>query len=199
MPTAPLKPCAQSGCEERVQSGRCAKHRGQARQASDRERGSAHERGYGSHWRKRSQAFLKRYRLCGDRPAGRWPVGSLCRAAGRVSVATVTDHVRPHKGDQDLFWDELGNWQALCRDCHNAKTATLDGGFGRPAAAGPAAAPSAAASRASAAPPAAASPGEDNGEGVTSGGQGGGSEISGGTRPRPSPELRTHGRVFKRI
>jgi 5-methylcytosine-specific restriction protein A len=28
----------------------------------------------------------------------------------------------PHRGDDLLFWDP-NNWQALCRDCHDAKTA----------------------------------------------------------------------------
>jgi len=30
-----------------------------------------------------------------------------------------------------MFWDER-NWQALCKPCHDAKTAREDGGFGRP-------------------------------------------------------------------
>ena len=34
-----------------------------------------------------------------------------------------------NKGDYDLFWDEA-NHQALCKRCHDIKTATEDGGFG---------------------------------------------------------------------
>jgi 5-methylcytosine-specific restriction protein A len=28
-----------------------------------------------------------------------------------------------------LFWNET-NWQPLCKECHDRKTATEDGGFG---------------------------------------------------------------------
>ena len=43
-------------------------------------------------------------------------------AQGRVVPATIVDHVVPHRGDPDLFWDEA-NWAALCKRCHDAKTA----------------------------------------------------------------------------
>ena len=39
--------------------------------------------------------------------------------------ASVVDHIKPHKGDYDLFWDEA-NHQALCKRCHDIKTATED-------------------------------------------------------------------------
>jgi 5-methylcytosine-specific restriction protein A len=39
-----------------------------------------------------------------------------------VVAATVVDHVVPHRGDAALFWDEV-NWAALCKRCHDAKTA----------------------------------------------------------------------------
>ena len=37
-------------------------------------------------------------------------------------MATVADHIIPHKGNLELFWDE-GNLQALCKSCHDRKTA----------------------------------------------------------------------------
>ncbi|MGM9590559.1 MAG: HNH endonuclease signature motif containing protein, partial [Faecousia sp.] len=43
--------------------------------------------------------------------------------AGRLTPATVVDHIIPHRGDRKLFWDE-SNWQPLCKDCHNRKTGT---------------------------------------------------------------------------
>lgn len=43
--------------------------------------------------------------------------------------AVVVDHIIPHKGNHTLFWD-VHNWQALCKRCHDIKTATTDGGFG---------------------------------------------------------------------
>jgi 5-methylcytosine-specific restriction protein A len=51
-------------------------------------------------------------------------------ARDEVVAAVVVDHIIPHKGDKALFWDS-GNWQALCKRCHDVKTATEDGGFGR--------------------------------------------------------------------
>jgi len=46
-----------------------------------------------------------------------------------VQAATVVDHIKPHRGDKTLFW-ERSNWQALCKQCHDIKTAKEDGGFG---------------------------------------------------------------------
>jgi 5-methylcytosine-specific restriction protein A len=43
--------------------------------------------------------------------------------------ATVVDHIKPHQGDPELFWDSE-NLQALCAPCHSRKTASEDGGFG---------------------------------------------------------------------
>jgi 5-methylcytosine-specific restriction protein A len=34
----------------------------------------------------------------------------------------VVDHVVPHRGDAVLFWNKR-NWAALCKPCHDAKTA----------------------------------------------------------------------------
>jgi 5-methylcytosine-specific restriction protein A len=45
-----------------------------------------------------------------------------CRAAGCIEPSTTVDHIVPHRGDQKLFWDEA-NWAALCKPCHDAKTA----------------------------------------------------------------------------
>jgi len=44
--------------------------------------------------------------------------------------ATVVDHVIPHRGNQDIFWDQ-SNWQAMSKPCHDSKTALEDGGLGR--------------------------------------------------------------------
>ena len=49
----------------------------------------------------------------------------MCTAAGRVTMATVVDHIEPHKGDPELFWDE-DNWQGLCKPCHDGAKAELE-------------------------------------------------------------------------
>ena len=66
--------------------------------------------------------FLVRYPLCGMRPGGQPPVMSRCRERGLVTAAVQVDHVVPHRGDERLFWDEYGNWQALCRECGARKS-----------------------------------------------------------------------------
>jgi 5-methylcytosine-specific restriction protein A len=75
-------------------------------------------RGYDARWRKARTRFLAAHPLCTE-----------CHALGIICAAQVVDHVRPHKGDQALFWDET-NWQSLCTAHHSAKTAREDGRWG---------------------------------------------------------------------
>ena len=42
-----------------------------------------------------------------------------------VIRATVVDHIKPHRGDQKLFWDQ-NNWQPLCKEHHDRKTLNED-------------------------------------------------------------------------
>jgi 5-methylcytosine-specific restriction enzyme A len=37
-------------------------------------------------------------------------------------VATEVDHITPHRGNPNLFWNR-SNLQAMCRSCHSQKTA----------------------------------------------------------------------------
>ena len=53
------------------------------------------------------------------------PFCAKCYEEGHITMATVVDHIKPHRGDQKLFWDR-GNWQALCKRCHDRKTLTED-------------------------------------------------------------------------
>lgn len=46
------------------------------------------------------------------------PLCRMCKQTGRLTPATVVDHIKAHKGDETLFWDQ-GNWQGLCAQCHN--------------------------------------------------------------------------------
>jgi 5-methylcytosine-specific restriction enzyme A len=83
----------------------------EVKRALDRERPSAARRGYGSRWRRARAAYLVLNPLC-----------VRCQATGYIGSSTVVDHVVPHRGDPKLFWDER-NWAALCKRCHDAKTA----------------------------------------------------------------------------
>jgi 5-methylcytosine-specific restriction protein A len=115
-----VHPCAEPRCSALLPVGvsRCADHR----RALDLRRGTNYERGYTWEWSKRAELFRQRYPLCGMRPGGRPPVLSQCHDEGRLTPAEQVDHVVPHRGDVDAFWNEEGNWQSLCASCHTRKT-----------------------------------------------------------------------------
>ena len=69
---------------------------------------STRSRLYGRRWRKARLQHLTVEPLC-----------RLCAQLGKTVAATVVDHIKPHKGDEALFWDP-GNWQSLCQPCHQA-------------------------------------------------------------------------------
>jgi 5-methylcytosine-specific restriction enzyme A len=85
-------------------------------------RRSAYARGYTKRWDRESKSFRLRYPLCGMRPLGQVPVMSQCFLEQRETPATLTDHVRPHRGDRLLMWDAINNWQSMCDSCHARKT-----------------------------------------------------------------------------
>ena len=60
----------------------------------------------------------------------REPLCRHCLDRGEVKPATDVDHVKPHKGDPDLFWH--GQLQSLCKECHSVKTAQEQGKGKRP-------------------------------------------------------------------
>ena len=78
--------------------------------STDRVRGGADARGYNARWRRARIAFLQKHPLCAE-----------CQREGKLTPATVVDHIFPHRGDQQLFWDQ-DNWQPLCKECHDRKT-----------------------------------------------------------------------------
>ena len=124
MPQRSFRPCSNPGCSTLTRHGRCGRHRDQQQaeaRARDFERGSSSERGYDRRWRKARDAWLREHPLCGDRDGGQSREHSACAREGRVTAAAVVDHVVPHRGDDARFWDR-GNWQALCRACHDLKT-----------------------------------------------------------------------------
>lgn len=84
----------------------------------DRQRGSSHQRGYDARWRKARLMFLRENPLCVE-----------CQRQGKLTAATVVDHIVAHKGNKELFWDR-SNWQSLCLSCNSVKAAREEGGFG---------------------------------------------------------------------
>lgn len=83
------------------------------------QRQTSARRGYGSRWQKARLGYLAKHPLCVE-----------CAQMGKVTAASVVDHIIPHEGDQTRFWDSENNWQSLCKPHHDAKTARDDGGFG---------------------------------------------------------------------
>lgn len=113
MPIGPPKPCASPGCKTLVKGrARCEK----CTHALEWERGHAYQRGYNRRWQKAREIFLSHHPLCAQ-----------CQKEGRITPARVVDHIIPHRGNDQLFWDE-SNWQSLCDytspyNCHGKKIA----------------------------------------------------------------------------
>ena len=121
-PQRAKRPCLVSSCKEYASNqGYCEDHQDKIR-TKDRQRGTAHQRGYDARWDKARLEHLDEYPLCIDH-----------KKRGYIEVATVVDHIIPHKGDQKLFWDR-DNWQSLCKPCHDRKTQLEDRGSWSPVA-----------------------------------------------------------------
>jgi 5-methylcytosine-specific restriction enzyme A len=61
-------------------------------------------------WRNRAKVQLRAHPLC-----------VYCLQRGKVTAATVADHIEPHKGDEHAFWN--GALQSLCKLCHDSAKA----------------------------------------------------------------------------
>lgn len=81
----------------------------------DDRRLNSYQRGYDNKWSKSSRAFLSRHPFCVH-----------CLREKTYTLATEVDHVIPHRGDKELFWD-VENWQPLCHEHHSKKTQQEDG------------------------------------------------------------------------
>lgn len=121
MPQRPNKPCLHRGCAAltRDPSGYCPIHRRESSGWADYNAGrTSSERGYGAAWRKVRARVLRRDQgLC-----------QVCAAAGRVTAAGEVDHIISKAEAARLKWsrhqvDQHDNLQAICSDCHKAKTA----------------------------------------------------------------------------
>ncbi|MFA5385639.1 MAG: HNH endonuclease signature motif containing protein [Eubacteriales bacterium] len=118
MPKKLKRPCTYPGCPELTDGGRCEKHKKQEARRYDEQRGTAASRGYGSRWQEARLVYLRRHPLC-----------VVCEKEGKITAGTVVDHIIPHRGNRELFWD-VNNWQTLCTSHHSEKTAREDGRWG---------------------------------------------------------------------
>lgn len=103
MPLSPPRACP---CGGRITNGKCdrCKPRREARP-------NFRQRGYTTEWSKYSENYRILNPLCAE-----------CDRNGLVVAAYCVDHIIPHKGNEQLFWDE-NNHQSLCRACHAVKSA----------------------------------------------------------------------------
>lgn len=67
---------------------------------------------YRAWYKSRTWQALRRSQLQAE------PLCRMCMADGRITAATVCDHVAPHKGDRDRFFS--GPFQSLCKPCHDS-------------------------------------------------------------------------------
>ena len=112
MPKRPNIPCKHPGCARLISYGLryCEEHAPMHRHDVK----GTKEKGYDRRWCAARTRFLKVQPLC-----------VKCLERGRLEKAAVVDHIVPHRGDRELFWNE-NNWQALCKSCHDTKTMTED-------------------------------------------------------------------------
>jgi len=96
MPYAPPRCCKYPGCPNTTShpSRLCKSHRKEGLRQLDRRRGSSTARGYDRKWRNYRIQFFKENPYCVH-----------CLDAGRTRMAEEVDHIVPHGGDQELFWD----------------------------------------------------------------------------------------------
>lgn len=114
------RPCLVPSCAGfATHGGYCDKHQDRIRK-QDQARGNSYQRGYNREWQQKRELYLQDNPLCVS-----------CAKRKMIMPASVVDHIKPHKGDKALFWDQ-NNWQALCESCHNRKTATEDKGAWSP-------------------------------------------------------------------
>ena len=71
-------------------------------------------RGYGYKWQQARIGWLRAHPLC-----------VMCEGAGVVTSATVVDHIKAHRGDNELFWNS-SNWQSLCKRHHDSHAQRRD-------------------------------------------------------------------------
>jgi 5-methylcytosine-specific restriction protein A len=115
--------CTYPGCRELALAGhrRCEKHYSGGSASGDAEvKRRIYDEGRQNSdlrklyktagWFRMRKAILDENPLCVE-----------CLKHRRITVATDVDHIKPHRGDPEVFFDS-SNLQPLCKSCHSAKT-----------------------------------------------------------------------------
>lgn len=121
MPFAPPRPCRNCRKATTEKGGYCEtckpKYEKQRRQTETWRhvtgaRGGTIDIYQSSRWKAERKAFLIGRPLCEC---------DECRSRNMVTAATVVHHVKPHRGDPELFWD-WNNWSPRAKSCHDRET-----------------------------------------------------------------------------
>ena len=102
--------CSHPGCAQTTTGRFCDLHLSGPKKGN-KKRPNSYARGYNNRWRKNRAFFLSQNPFC-----------CHCEAREQLEPAIIVDHIVPHRGDMQLFWD-TDNWQGLCRTCDNRKKA----------------------------------------------------------------------------
>ena len=119
MPRSAPTPCRAHGCSSLVEGGGfCKAHRNLAHKTYNkrrRENPDTHDGFYATaRWRAVRAGQLREFPLC-----------AMCRAKGKLTPATVVDHIKPIRHGGDRY--DSANLQSLCWSCHSSKTRMEEG------------------------------------------------------------------------
>lgn len=120
MPHKPKKPCGYPGCPKLTDGKYCTDHQKLVNAQYDRwgrNRSSA-EFYHSKEWRRKRSNFLIEHPFCEE-----------CRSNGRLTKATLVDHIIPIRRGGDPLDDS--NLQALCNSCHSRKSILEGSRYGR--------------------------------------------------------------------
>lgn len=111
MPHKSKHPCRHPGCPALVNPGEsfCPVHAASHKDDYARKHPEYFKLYNNKRWRRYRRMFLAEHPLCVN--------FEICHNA-----ATVVDHIEPHQGDWEKFWDP-NNHQPMCKPCHDRKTA----------------------------------------------------------------------------
>ena len=65
-----------------------------------------------------------RWRSLRKRHLAREPLCHFCEREGKVTLATVVDHIEPHRGDVVKFW--AGPFMSLCKLHHDSDKQAME-------------------------------------------------------------------------
>ena len=106
MPSSAHHPCTKPGCTTLVKAGRCSVH--------------ARERAFVRDPNVKRLYNSKRWQRIRANQLAQYPYCVVCMREGHEIKATEVDHVRPHRGDERLFF--AGPFQSMCKAHHSSKT-----------------------------------------------------------------------------